>query len=569
MLDDLVDHICRINETVLAGEYTSLAQLTAAASGPRTEPWRVLVLLLDQISAGEITPGQRAQLDRIIRTGVACGVHLVVRGLELEPHPSVQRIAVAADGTATAENTGELRITLDAPPPADRIAAFCRATAERMSDGPGPALLSDLEPARLWTESSAHGLIAPIGDGPNGELVMLPLGDDPPHALIGGPAGSGKSNLLYAWLGSLAARYGPDELALYLLDFKDGLSFARCTPGPRDGSWLPQLRLAGVNITDDADFGLAVLRELAEELQHRVQAAKRHEATRFADLRAEDPDGAWPRIVVVLDEFPVLLGAGGTGLLEDLARRGAAHGIHLVLATQDVAGIEALDELIEHFTLRIALPKARRVLADNNLAAALIPRHHAVLNTDSGVAGANQVVRLPDASDRIAWRDLQRRLWRERPAGATAPRLFDGDEVPVLPAAFRSGNGTVDSAPTAVLGARIGVTAQPARMRFSRTPGRNLAVLGTRVDEACDVLAAAALSLAAQGEARFSVACLDPAAESAVGRLVGDLPQADWYGPGEVAEMFAAIRPDSIPHYVIGYAFDAAPRPTATSCAPC
>ena len=31
MLDELVEHICRVNETVLAGEYASLAELTASA----------------------------------------------------------------------------------------------------------------------------------------------------------------------------------------------------------------------------------------------------------------------------------------------------------------------------------------------------------------------------------------------------------------------------------------------------------------------------------------------------------------------------------------------------------
>jgi S-DNA-T family DNA segregation ATPase FtsK/SpoIIIE len=73
------------------------------------------------------------------------------------------------------------------------------------------------------------------------------------------------------------------------------------------------------------------------------------------------------------------------------------------------------------------------------------------------------------------------------------------------------------------------------------------------------VLAAAALSLAAQGPARFSVACLDPGAERAAALLVAELPQADWYGPEEVLDLFDAVQPDGIPHYVLGYAFDAAP----------
>jgi DNA segregation ATPase FtsK/SpoIIIE, S-DNA-T family len=568
MLDDLVEHICRVNETVLAGEYASLAELTVAGAGPqsaRPEPWRVVVLLVDPASADEITAAQRAQLDRIVRAGVACGVHLIVRGWDLAPHPTVERIAVR-DGTATCDTTGALPVRLDPPPPADRIAAFCRASAERLREGPPPARLSDLEPEKLWTESSAHGLVAPIGEGPDGELVEVPLGDDPPHALIGGPSGSGKTNLIYAWLGSLAARYGPEELALYLLDFKEGVSFARFAPGPRDPSWLPQVRLAGVNVNNDREFGLALLRHLGDELRARAQAAKRHEASKLAELRAEDPGGHWPRIVAVIDEFQVLLAGRdavadeAVTLLEDLARRGRSQGIHLVLASQDVSGIEALwgrSGLIGQFTLRIALPKARRILADQNLAAAVIPRFHAVVNVDSGVAGANQIVRLPDASDRLSWRTLQRRLWHSRPDGCEPPRLFDGDAIPRLPSFSSSEKG--GASPGAVLGERIDVAARPARLRLGRMPGRNLAILGTRSDEACDILASAALSLAAQGPAHFSIVCPRAVDSSAAARLVAALPEADWYDESDVDQLFE-VAPSDIPHYVIGYALDAIPH---------
>nr|WP_296063932.1 FtsK/SpoIIIE domain-containing protein [uncultured Actinoplanes sp.] len=565
VLDELVEHICRVNETVLAGEYGSLADLTAATNGPRVEPWRVIVLLADAATAAELTNAQRAQLDRICRTGVSCGVHLIVRGLELNDHPTVRRLAVR-DLTAWCDATGDLEIRLDAPPPPERVSAFCRATAERLRAGPPPARLADLEPAEYWAESSAHGLSAPIGDSTDGTLIEVPLGDDPPHALIGGPSGSGKTNLLYAWLAALSTRYGPEELALYLLDFKEGVSFARFVPGPRDPAWLPQVRLAGINVNGDREFGLAMLRHLSEELRTRAQAAKRCDASKLSELRAEDPDGHWPRIVAVIDEFQVLLAGRdavadeAVTLLEDLARRGRSQGIHLVLASQDVSGIEALwgrSGLVGQFTLRIALPKARRILADDNLAAAVIPRFHAVVNTESGASGANVVVRLPDAGDRLVWRTLQRRLWRSRPAGCEQPRLFDGDAVPRLPSTCRpaglvpSGDAPVGSSPGAVLGERIDVAARPARLRLGRMPGRNLAVLGTRTDEACDVLASAALSLAAQGPAHFSILCLDPDAARPAARLIAELPSADWRD-----DLPEAVDED-IPHYVIGYALDA------------
>lgn len=543
LLDELVEHICRINEM----------------PGPRTEPWRLVVLLADRATAAEMTPAQRAQLGRIVRAGVACGVHLVVRGLELEEHPDVERIVVA-ERTAFCDSLGRLEITLDPPPPADRVTAFCRAAADRLHAGPAPAKLSDLEPPKFWAASARHGLPAPIGDCTDGTMVEVPLGDELPHALIGGPSGSGKTNLIHVWLGSLATRYGPEELALYLLDFKAGVSFARYAPGSRDPSWLPQVRLAGINVNADREFGLAMLRHLGEELRTRSQAAKRHGAATLARLRDAEPDGHWPRIVAVVDEYQALItGRDATAeeamdLLQDLARRGGPQGIHLILASPDTTGMQSLGA---HFPLRIALPKARRVLPDDNLAPAVIPRYHAVVNTGSGAATANRIVRLPDAGDRTVWRTLQRRLWRSRPVGCEEPRLFDGDAVPRLPAAYRmpSTDATVGSSPGAVLGERIDVAARPARLRLGRMPGRNLAVLGARTDEATDVLAAAALSLAAQGPAHFSVICLAPEAERAAAKLVAELPAADWY---DASDLTFDLPGADVPHYVLGYALDAA-----------
>ena len=393
LLDGLVEDVRRINESVLGGDHASLAGLAAANGGRRSEPWRLAVFLGDAATAEELTAAQRAQLDRIARTGVPCGVHLLVRGLPVPTGPAVERIRVTG-GTARAACLADLPVLLDPPPRVERVAAFCRGLADRVLAGPAPIRFADLLPDKPWTESSAAALLAPVGADDSGAPAEVLLGDDPPHALVGGPSGSGKTNLLYAWLGGLCARYSPDELALYLLDFKEGVSFARFAPSPRDPSWLPHVRLVGVNVNNDREFGLALLRHLGEELRRRARAAKRYEAAKLAELRAEDPGGHWPRIVAVVDEFQVLLGgrdavtAEAVTLLEDLARRGRSQGIHLVLASQDVSGIEALwgrSGLVGQFTLRIALPKARRILHETNLAAETVPRHCAVVNAESGV----------------------------------------------------------------------------------------------------------------------------------------------------------------------------------------
>src|SRR5690606_27738578 len=81
------------------------------------------------------------------------------------------------------------------------------------------ATLADLLPAReAWgTSSSVAGLRAPVAFA-DGMPAQVTLADASPHALIGGPSGSGKANLLLTMISSMAARYGPDELEFYLLD---------------------------------------------------------------------------------------------------------------------------------------------------------------------------------------------------------------------------------------------------------------------------------------------------------------------------------------------------------------
>jgi hypothetical protein len=283
--------------------------------------------------------------------------------------------------------------------------------------------------------------------------------------------------------------------------------------------------------------------------------------------------------VAVIDEFQVLLGdarpvVGGTrdavtaeavALLEDLARRGRSQGIHLVLASQDVTGIEALSgrsALIAQFTLRIALPRARRILAEANLAGDLIPRHHAVVNADSGAAGVNQIVRLPDAGDRTRWQRLQTELSRLA-AGLQPPRLFDGEAVPAFPILPTSPPDFAKDGAVALLGETLDIGRRPATLRLTPSPGRNLAVLGTRTAEACAILSAAGLALARQhelGSADFAVACLDADAEPAAKALAVQLPGCAWYDENSVITLLAKLaRLDTDrPRYVFAFALDAA-----------
>ncbi|WP_339126005.1 FtsK/SpoIIIE domain-containing protein [Pseudonocardia sp. D17] len=509
LLEELSDRIRRVHTRVLVDGHPSLRALAAETDGRRTEPWLVAVLVGNRTALSE---DDHRQLQRVARGGLACGISLVLLDVPVTLNAAVETVDMRPPRQVRTSMTGpHVDVRLDRPLPRDKVVAagiaISRAHEEWRSRVGTFADL--LPPPAEWGTGrgerggTAAGVHAPVGfaEGLRKDLV---LADGSPHALIGGPSGTGKTNLLLTMIGSMAARYSPHELEFYLLDFKEGVSFAQFAPGRRDTTWLPHARLVGVNVNTDREFGLALLRFLSDEMRRRADAAKEHEVTKLEELRHRDPHGHWPRIVAVIDEFQYLFAErddvtrAATQLLEDVARRGRSQGIHLVLASQDVSGIEAFwgrPAIFEQFVLRVALPRARRVLADLNDAALDLPRWHAVLNHESGIKHGNEIVRIPDAAQSTLAL-LQQRLHDDHAAAFAPPVLFDGARAPRyadladrLPAA---GGGAT---PRALVGQVIDVAASPATVALPDAPARNIAVLGAGASDALAVLAAATASL--------------------------------------------------------------------------
>ena len=126
--------------------------------------------------------------------------------------------------------------------------------------------LTDLLPTETWQSDAADGLVTTIGVTGHAPLTLR-LNDLTPHWLIGGRSGAGKTALLIDLLYGLCCRYSPDDLTLYLLDFKEGVSFREFTPTEREPSWMPHARAVGIE--SDRAYGLAVLRELDAEMTRR------------------------------------------------------------------------------------------------------------------------------------------------------------------------------------------------------------------------------------------------------------------------------------------------------------
>lgn len=488
--------------------------------------------LLLVVAASAPPPRELARLTALTHAGPAAAVCVLLAG-----HPAAgpaeapplgatthlrlnERYALVGDPPGrpfSADGSGMAApVLLDGDPSHATVTALARRLAEAVRRAT-TVTFADLLPARRWAESSATGLRTVLGRAR--EPVTVAFDDATPHWLVGGRTGAGKTVFLLDVLYGLAARYSPAELQLFLLDFKEGVSFTEFVPTERDPSWLPHARAVGIE--SDREYGVAVLRELRAELTRRAELLKRHGVSKLADL---PPNARPPRIVTVVDEFQVLfagndpLARQAVDLIEELARKGRSYGLHLVLASQSTTGIEALygraEAIFGQFPLRVALPGGGGVLDPLNDAAKTLALGTAVVNTAGGTAGADTEVHFPDAHAAAAdLAALRHELFAARPAGARPPAVFRGYETPRL-ADDPTWAGLAPGAepPLALVGRTVDVAGSPAGFRLDASPGRHLAVVGTATS-GVDVLRSAALSLARQhapGTARFLFAPLAP-----------------------------------------------------------
>ncbi|QLQ08987.1 MAG: DNA translocase FtsK [Anaerolineae bacterium] len=235
-------------------------------------------------------------------------------------------------------------------------------------------------------------------------MQLLDLGSGTAqHALVAGKTGSGKSTLLHALITSLALSYSPDEVQLYLIDFKKGIEFK-----PYAASALPHARV--IAIESEREFGLSVLQGLDAELKRRGDLFRKAGVDSLADYRAKN-GLVTPRILLLVDEFQEFftiddsIASQASQILDRLVRQGRAFGIHVLLGSQTLAGAYSLARsTIDQMAVRIALQcseaDSRLILADDNPVARLLSRPgEAIYNAANGLVEGNNRFQVAWLSD--------------------------------------------------------------------------------------------------------------------------------------------------------------------------
>lgn len=524
-LADLTEHMQTVIQKYLRSDFATIEDYNDAA-GEIAEPYR-FVVIADLHAA--LTENGAARLNSILESGPRCGVYALLateQGAALpETLPKDTRDAhsvrlTIAEGVTSIDDDrfDEAVVTPDAEP-TDKYAADLLDRVAKAGEDAGRVEVpfDRLVPADgdLWTRTCADELAVPLGRSGAQKIQQLKLGSGTrQHALIAGRTGSGKSTLLHVMITAAALWHTPDELELYLIDFKKGVEFKAYT-----GGRVPHVR--AVAIESDREFGLSVLKRLDDELTTRGDLFRKIGAQNLANARAMTGQPL-PRVMLIIDEFQEFfteddeVASEATLLLDRLVRQGRAFGVHVVLGSQTLAGAYSLARsTLGQIGVRIALQCSETdsylILGEDNAAARLLSRPgEAIYNDAGGLVEANspfQTAWLPDAD-----RDAQLARLPEPDGSRPAPVVFEGNapaKLDVSAEAFV--HAAPDrSIPRALLGDAVAI-APPVSAALRKRSGANLIVVGPQPEPALGMLVASAVAAGSTPGARTIV--LDPTPE--------------------------------------------------------
>ena len=552
-LQKITEHMESVFQTYLRSEFETIEQYNAAA-GEVAEPYHFVVV------AGfphSFTEEAARALTSILTSGPRCGVHAIVtwspdqtvprsfdvnnlrncctqfhvaKGLvqpgmspasrpveKLRTLPG-QDILDAKPMTPLAAEPADnfIEFSALAPPESAEYVSLVRAVGEQSRNARRVEVsFSRIAPKSdaIWTSRSADGIDFPIGRAGAARLQFMRLGrGTSQHVLVAGKTGSGKSTLLHILITNLSLHYSPDEVQFYLIDFKKGVEFRTYAANK-----LPHARV--VAIESDREFGLSVLERLDEVLQERGELFRVRGVQDVPSFRKQFPDEKMPRLLLLIDEFQEFftsedrVSSKAALLMDRLIRQGRAFGIHVLLGSQTLGGAYSLARsTLGQVAVRIALQcsesDAHLILSEENGAARQLTRPgEAIYNDANGMVEGNHPFQ-------IAWLDEEKResmiheMTQRSDYADKAPGrmiVFEGNVAPTIEeceplnawitnrtASTRMG---ADGVP-AWIGDPVAIS-EPMCIRFQRSGGQNVLIVGQEGDLADSILASTVLSICA------------------------------------------------------------------------
>ncbi|TCS96619.1 FtsK/SpoIIIE domain-containing protein [Hazenella coriacea] len=411
-LDDVYNHIDHIIQFKLSSgtgfgdiyEYNTFAKENA-------ESYKLLTVL---DFPKNFTVEMMEKLLYIIENGSKCGVHVIVtynsEFVSQYQQDSFEQIinhmgaisnVIQSDRNdlMIGNPSNEILFEFVSPPQSSQLVAFVDELGEQVviaNKRETPFSVIAPRQTDWFAKSSSDSLTIPIGKTGAGEIHPLIFGaDTSQHAIIAGKTGSGKTSLLHTLITSACINYSPDELNLFLLDFKEGVEFSEYATHR-----IPHVKVLALE--SEQEFGESILIELQQELSRRGDLFKKQSVQNIMNYR-EKTGQTMPRILLVIDEFQVLFDTqknrkvahNCAAILDDLVRRGRSFGIHVILSSQTVSTVmnssletSTLSQMAVRIGLKADEKDARVLLGQDNDGIASLGQEVgvAIYNSDAGNA---------------------------------------------------------------------------------------------------------------------------------------------------------------------------------------
>ena len=349
--------------------------------------------------------------------------------------------------------------------------------------------------AQRWRKDATSAISIDVGLTGRSEIVSFELKALANGGVIVGRTRSGKTNLLHVIIQQICLTYSPAEVELYLIDMKQSEFH---TYG-HDG--LPHARVVASKA--DRTFCLSVLEHLAAQQDLRAEAYNqaetlyRQRVSNIVEYR-KTTRTPMPRLLLIADEFQVLLNGNDAlaerarALLSDISRRGAAFGIHLLLATQTLREVGNIGAMLAQLAIRVAMlcdeETSQQIFATNNHAAQTLSRQgEAILNYDAGRSEANRRAQiymqhpLPHALIlELTALCQDRGLDNRRPLVFVGDRPSSPDENPVLKEQIKQRNVSILNQPLRLFfGQDLTLANRHPLVVLQAVPADNLLIYGS------------------------------------------------------------------------------------------
>lgn len=215
------------------------------------------------------------------------------------------------------------------------------------------------------------------------------------NAFITGMSGTGKSNMLNTIILGIAEKYSAKEIELYLMDYKLGTEFGIFEKHPNCRNIFLD--------NDDLEAAIHMLESFLYTMNEREKLFKEYKVSDIDEYNNKYPEASIPRKILIIDEVQQLFSnsfkeqKNFNDLLETVVRLGRSFGLHIILSTQSLVGVNISEAIMLQIGLRISYrlskySEASKIFNDKNIDEVLKlkrEKYEFIYNSDIGDKEAN------------------------------------------------------------------------------------------------------------------------------------------------------------------------------------